>query len=49
MKEKNVILDQLDKGVKKKDFAFKVDIPLNSLSTIIKKRDKLKKYDSSDF
>ncbi|GFS79164.1 tigger transposable element-derived protein 4 [Nephila pilipes] len=38
----------MDKGVKKKDIALKFDIPPNSLSTIIKNRDKLQNYDSSN-
>ncbi|GFT66748.1 tigger transposable element-derived protein 4 [Nephila pilipes] len=39
---------EVDKGVKKKDIALKFDIPPNSLSTIIKNRDKLQNYDSSN-
>ncbi|GFT27634.1 tigger transposable element-derived protein 4 [Nephila pilipes] len=39
---------EVDKGVKKKDIALKFDITPNSLSTIIKNRDKLQNYDSSN-
>ncbi|GBN25011.1 hypothetical protein AVEN_108144-1, partial [Araneus ventricosus] len=47
--EKNLILHEVDKGVKKKDIALKFDIPPNGLSTIIKKnRDKIQNYDSSN-
>ncbi|GFT47019.1 tigger transposable element-derived protein 4 [Nephila pilipes] len=46
IKQKNLILQEVDKGVKKKDTALKFDIPPNSLSTIIKNRDKLQNYDS---
>ncbi|GBN12468.1 hypothetical protein AVEN_66494-1 [Araneus ventricosus] len=35
IKEKNLILHEVDKGVKKKDIAVKFGIPPNSLSTII--------------
>ncbi|GFU45643.1 tigger transposable element-derived protein 4 [Nephila pilipes] len=48
IKEKHLILQEVDKGVKKKDIALKFDIPPNSLSTIIKNRDKLQNYDSSN-
>ncbi|GFT73473.1 tigger transposable element-derived protein 4 [Nephila pilipes] len=47
-KQKNLILQEVDKGVKKKDIALKFDILLNSLSTIIKNRDKLQNYVSSN-
>ncbi|GFW96463.1 tigger transposable element-derived protein 4 [Trichonephila clavipes] len=36
----------VDKGVKKEDMALKFVIPPNSLSTIIRNRDKLQNYDS---
>ncbi|GBL78319.1 Tigger transposable element-derived protein 4 [Araneus ventricosus] len=48
IKEKNLILHEVDKGVKKKDIALKFGIPPNSLSTIIKNRDKIQNYDSSN-
>ncbi|GFS58280.1 tigger transposable element-derived protein 4 [Nephila pilipes] len=38
----------MDKDVKEKDIALKSDIPPSSLSTIIKDRDKLQNYDSSN-
>ncbi|GFW94902.1 tigger transposable element-derived protein 4 [Trichonephila clavipes] len=46
IKEKNGTLQEMDKGVKKKDIALKFGIPPNSLSTIIRNRDKLQNYDS---
>lgn len=47
IKDKSLILDEVDKGVKKKDIALKFGIPPNSLSTIIKNRDKItQNYDS---
>ncbi|GBO32158.1 hypothetical protein AVEN_159641-1, partial [Araneus ventricosus] len=49
IKGKKIILHQMDKGVKKKDIALKFGIPRNSLSTIIKNRDKIQNYDSSNF
>ncbi|GBL83082.1 hypothetical protein AVEN_244088-1 [Araneus ventricosus] len=48
IKEKNLILHEVDKAVKKKDIALKFGIPPNSLSTIIKNRDKIQNYDSSN-
>ncbi|GBN91938.1 hypothetical protein AVEN_166489-1 [Araneus ventricosus] len=48
IKEKNLILHEMDKGVKKSDMALKFGIPPNSLSTIIKNRDKIQNYDSSN-
>ncbi|GBO00602.1 hypothetical protein AVEN_252120-1 [Araneus ventricosus] len=48
IKEKNINLHEVDKGVKKKDIALKFGIPPNSLSTIIKNRDKIQNYDSSN-
>ncbi|GFW26196.1 tigger transposable element-derived protein 6 [Trichonephila clavipes] len=48
IKPKNLILQEVDKGVKKKDIALKFRIPPNSLSTIIKYRDKLQNCDSSN-
>ncbi|GBN57303.1 Tigger transposable element-derived protein 4 [Araneus ventricosus] len=47
-KEKNLILHEADKGVKKKEIALKFGIPPNSLSSIIKNRDKIQNYDSSN-
>ncbi|GFW90782.1 tigger transposable element-derived protein 4 [Trichonephila clavipes] len=47
IKEKK-ILQEVDKGVKKNDFAVKFSIPPNSLSTVIRNRDKLQNYDSSN-
>ncbi|GBL96558.1 hypothetical protein AVEN_67946-1 [Araneus ventricosus] len=44
---KNLILHEVDKGVKKMDIALKFGIPPNSLSTIIKNRDEIQNYDSS--
>ncbi|GBM25690.1 Tigger transposable element-derived protein 4 [Araneus ventricosus] len=46
IKEKNLILHEVDKGVKKKDIALKFGILLNSLSTIIKNSDKMQNFDS---
>ncbi|PRD20274.1 UNVERIFIED_CONTAM: Tigger transposable element-derived protein 6 [Trichonephila clavipes] len=40
--------EEVDEGVEKKDFAIKVGILPNSLSTVIKNRDKLQNYDSSN-
>ncbi|GFS81582.1 tigger transposable element-derived protein 4 [Nephila pilipes] len=40
--------EEVDKGFKEKDIALKFDIPQNSLSTIIRNRDKLQNYDSSN-
>ncbi|GBL81979.1 Tigger transposable element-derived protein 4 [Araneus ventricosus] len=48
IKEKILILHEVDKGVKKKRIALKFGIPPNSLSTIIKNRDKIQNYDSSN-
>ncbi|GBM18185.1 Tigger transposable element-derived protein 4, partial [Araneus ventricosus] len=48
IKEKNLILHEVDKGVKKNDIALKFGIPPNILSTIIKNRDKIQNYDSSN-
>ncbi|GBL90811.1 hypothetical protein AVEN_60451-1 [Araneus ventricosus] len=49
IKEKNLILHWVDKGVKEKDIALKFGILPNSLSTIIKtNRDKIQNYDSSN-
>ncbi|GBO06954.1 Tigger transposable element-derived protein 6 [Araneus ventricosus] len=48
IEEKNLILNEVDKGVKKKDIALKFGLPPNSLSTIIKNRDKIQNYDSSN-
>ncbi|GBM32183.1 hypothetical protein AVEN_136730-1 [Araneus ventricosus] len=46
--KKNLIFYEVDKGVKKKDIALKFGIPPNSLSTIIKNRDKIQNYDLSN-
>ncbi|GBM47379.1 hypothetical protein AVEN_39929-1 [Araneus ventricosus] len=43
---KNLILREVDTGVRKMDIALKFGIPPNSLSTIIKNRDKIQNYDS---
>ncbi|GBM38612.1 Tigger transposable element-derived protein 6 [Araneus ventricosus] len=48
IKEKNLILHEVDEGVKKKDIVLKFGIPPNSLSTVIKNRDKIQNYDSSN-
>ncbi|GBN97078.1 Tigger transposable element-derived protein 4, partial [Araneus ventricosus] len=48
IKEKNLILHEVDKGVKKKDIALNFGIAPNSLSTIIKNRDKIQNYKSSN-
>ncbi|GFU39838.1 major centromere autoantigen B [Nephila pilipes] len=48
IKQKKIILQEVDKDIKKNDIALKFDIPPNSLSTIIKNRDKLQNYDSSN-
>jgi len=48
IKEKKLILDELDKGVKKKHIALKFGIPPNSLSTIIKNRDKIGNCESTN-
>ncbi|GBL73537.1 Tigger transposable element-derived protein 4 [Araneus ventricosus] len=49
IKERKLILHEVDKGVKKKDIVLKFGIPPNSLSTIIKNRDNVQNYDSSNF
>ncbi|GBN63815.1 hypothetical protein AVEN_233736-1 [Araneus ventricosus] len=46
--EKNLILHEVGKGVRKKDIALKFGIPPNSLSTIMKNCDKIQNYDSSN-
>ncbi|GFS92845.1 transposable element Tcb2 transposase [Trichonephila clavipes] len=46
IKQNNLILQEVDKGVKKKDIALKFGIPPNSLSNITKNRDNLQNYDS---
>ncbi|GFX84288.1 tigger transposable element-derived protein 4 [Trichonephila clavipes] len=48
IKQNILILQEVGKGVKKKDFVLKFGIPLNNLSTIIKNRYKLHNYDSSN-
>ncbi|GBM38509.1 hypothetical protein AVEN_24599-1 [Araneus ventricosus] len=48
IKEKILILHEMDKGVKKKDISLKFGIPPNSLSTIIKNRDEIQNYKSSN-
>ncbi|GBN18042.1 Tigger transposable element-derived protein 4 [Araneus ventricosus] len=48
IKEKNLILHGVDEGVKKKDIALKFGICPNCLSDIIKNRDKIQNYDSSN-
>ncbi|GBO35484.1 Tigger transposable element-derived protein 4, partial [Araneus ventricosus] len=45
---KNLILHEVDKGVKKKDIALKFGFLPNSLSTIIKNSDKMQNFDSSN-
>nr|XP_042907454.1 tigger transposable element-derived protein 4-like [Parasteatoda tepidariorum] len=45
IKEKNLILQEVDRGVKKKDIASKFGIPSSSLSTIIRNRDKIENND----
>ncbi|GFU27148.1 tigger transposable element-derived protein 4 [Trichonephila clavipes] len=47
IKQKKLILQEVDKGVKKKGIALKFGIPPNSLSIITKNRDNLQNYDSS--
>ncbi|GBM16222.1 hypothetical protein AVEN_126473-1 [Araneus ventricosus] len=46
--EKNLILHEVNKGVKKKDITLKFGIPPNRLSTIKKNRDKIQNYDPSN-
>ncbi|GBM16256.1 hypothetical protein AVEN_195369-1 [Araneus ventricosus] len=48
IKEKHLILHEVDKGMKKKDIAIKFGIPPNSLSTIKKSHDKIQNYDPSN-
>ncbi|GBN41822.1 Tigger transposable element-derived protein 4 [Araneus ventricosus] len=48
IKEKNLILHEVDKGVRKKDIASKFGIRPNTLSTIMKNRDRIQNYDSSN-
>ncbi|GFT69265.1 tigger transposable element-derived protein 4 [Trichonephila clavipes] len=48
IKQRNLSLHEVDKGIKKKDIVLKFGIPPHSLPAIIKNRDKLQKYDSSN-
>ncbi|GFX25378.1 tigger transposable element-derived protein 4 [Trichonephila clavipes] len=48
IKQKNLILQEVDKGVKKMGIALKFGIPPNSLSIIKENRDKLQNYDSAN-
>ncbi|GFX30543.1 tigger transposable element-derived protein 4 [Trichonephila clavipes] len=48
IKEKNLILQEVDKGVKKNNIVLKFGIPPNSLSTIIKNRDNLRNSSSTN-
>ncbi|GFU70904.1 tigger transposable element-derived protein 4 [Trichonephila clavipes] len=47
IKQKNLNLQEVDKGIKKKDIDLKFGIPPNRKSTVLKNRDKLQNYNSS--
>ncbi|GFW68039.1 tigger transposable element-derived protein 4 [Trichonephila clavipes] len=48
IKQENLFLQEVDKGVRKSSIVLKSGIPPNSLSTIINNLDKLQNYDSSN-